>query len=632
MNESTKWYDQIRGDSLHYRHQFLSLLLGLGSLIPLNVLLEARRLGETAGYLPLAIVLCAFVISFLISIFSSDRIVEVLGTFVLAAIPLMYFFATLFPESHQTYVIILLCMPFIVDILAPDKYFKQWRLYYWAVALIAALLPVTGVAASRWSVDFKAGGFYTIYASFALLCMISGMVRRHSRKDMEKMESFIVTDRMTGLPSIIAYRETLLPARPTFVAVVCLDNFGEISTLFGYSFAGIALKIAANKLSEVKTSMNGSVFRLRNNDFGFVKPLAENEQAALVAQILLQSMAGPYVLQGKTIELNFRIGCTTVSDGNAEKALNDASEALQLAREAGLDIKVHTEDPEHARSVEAAMDDLVILSRNIVNKTLELFYQPVISLATGKVAWNEALLRLRKDGDGEYLEPARFIKLANATGHWTAVEDFVVKEAIGHAEKPGGSVSINVGLRDFDRPDFIEAVARGMESANADGSQIILEILEDDFGRASENRLAVIQKLRSAGCLVAIDDFGIGFSNYSRLVSFPVDIVKFDRFLVQKACMSEDIALLLEKLTNFCNDNGMLTVAEGIEDEKCAELLTLMGIDFGQGFFWAKALREPECWPADPKNRIFAEGLYHKTFSKGVYRQRGLWPISRNDA
>lgn len=631
MNESTKWYEQIRSDSLHYRHQFLSLLLGLGSLIPLSVLLEARRLAETAGYLPIAVVLCIFVTLFLISIFSSDHIVEVLGTFVLTAIPLLYLFATLFPESHQTYVIIFLCMPFIVDILAPDKHIKQWHLYYWIIALIAALIPITGAAASRWSVDFKAGGFYTINASFVLLCLISDIIRKHSGKDMEKMESFIVTDKATGLPSIVAYRETVLPAKPTFVAVVCLDNFGEISTLFGYSFAGIALKIAATKLSEVKTSMNGSVFRLRNNDFGFVKPLAENEQAAQVAQTLLQSMAGPYVLQGKTIELNFRIGCTTVSDGSTEKALNEASEALQLAREAGLDIKVHTEDPAHALSVEAAMDDLVILSRNIVNKSLELFYQPVISLSTGKVAWNEALLRLRKDDGGEYLEPARFVKLAHATGHWTAVEDFVVKEALGHAEKPGGSVSINVGLRDFDRLDFIEAITRGMEAASAGGSQITLEILEDDFGKASESRLAVIQKLRLAGCLVAIDDFGIGFSNYSRLVSFPVDIVKFDRFLVQKACVNEDIALLLEKLTNFCDDNGMLTVAEGIEDEKCAELLTLLGIDFGQGFFWAKALPEPEFWPAEPKNCIFAEGLYHKTFSKGVYRQQGLWPISRND-
>ncbi|MCE5256516.1 MAG: GGDEF domain-containing phosphodiesterase [Spirochaetaceae bacterium] len=437
------------------------------------------------------------------------------------------------------------------------------------------------------------------------------------------MTSFIMTDGVTGLPSIVAYRESVLPSQPTLVAIVRLDNFSELSALFGYSFAENALKLAANRLSEVRLKLDGSAFRLRNNDFGFLKPLAEGELAEETAKTILQLLAGPYVLQEKTVELNYRIGCTVNLGGDTEKALNEASDALQKAKELGLDIQVHEEDPGHALSAEAAMADLVILSRNVTNKTLCLFYQPVISLATGNIAWNEALLRFRgNENEGEYLEPARLMKLANTTGHWTAIEDFVVESALVHASSPAGSVSINVGLRDFDRSAFLEKIEAGVQKANEHGSHVILEVLEGDFGRANEKRLEAIQALRSAGCLIAIDDFGIGYSNYSRLISFPVDIVKFDRSLVQTASSSDDVAILMEKLTNFCADNGALTVAEGIETEECAEFFSLMGVDFGQGFFWSKPIPEIQALPAGANDLRITKELFLERHSGNPHTLR----------
>ena len=140
---------------------------------------------------------------------------------------------------------------------------------------------------------------------------------------------------------------------------------------------------------------------------------------------------------------------------------------------------------------------------------------------------------------------------------------------------------------------------RGARCAKKTGSVIILEILESELGTLGSRHFETLKDLREKGCLIAIDDFGTGYSNYSRLLTMPVDIIKFDRSMILGARRSKAAATLVLGLVRFCFDIGALTVAEGLETNDFVEFALDMGFDFGQGYFWSKPVPESEAAMAE---------------------------------
>jgi EAL domain-containing protein (putative c-di-GMP-specific phosphodiesterase class I) len=238
------------------------------------------------------------------------------------------------------------------------------------------------------------------------------------------------------------------------------------------------------------------------------------------------------------------------------------------------------------------------LSRNIAEGTLSVFYQPVVALSSGRTAWNEALVRF-KGIEKDYEEPSRFMKLASTTGHWAAVEDFMFGKVAAAARSGSGPVSINIALRDLDREAFRDSIELGVREAREKTSTLILEILEGDFGSLTTERRSILRELRKVGCLIAIDDFGMGYSNYSRLMGMPVDIVKFDASLIRDARGSKAETDLLRSIVRFCFDIGALTVAEGLEDEDSVAFAAGLGFDFGQGYRWSPPVPEASIFRAE---------------------------------
>lgn len=595
--ENSKWFEEIKNESDLYLRRFLSISFVIGLLIPAAIGIESLRLHE---YWNLKSIFIAEIVLGIILVATrvvSRKGIEYLRYLVLAAYPLAYFLCALSPGSHQTYVIILLCMPPLFDVLAPARQYLRWLAYAVAIVAATAFSFLAGIS-SMWGRDFSLGGILTIHASFFVTWVLIYVTRRQMQYYMNRLAGFVVTDQTTGLPSIAAFRESLKRGETTLVSIITVGNYGELSTLFGYFFAENVLKTAAVRLAEGAKTLNGKVFRLRSNDFGFLRVMSESDEEAEIIQRLQKSLAGPLVMQNKTIELSYRIGYTVSINGDVENALNEADEALKKAEEGGLAIARYDGDSGRLATVEASVESLMTLSRNVSEKTLSVFYQPVISLPAGKIAWNEALVRF-KGNDGNYEEPARYLTLASTTGHWAAIEDFVMDRAISRACGSGGPVSVNVSLKDLNRTPLRSVIEAGAQRARNAGSSLILEILEGDFGNADNKLFGILQSLRAAGCLIAIDDFGTGYSNYSRLMTFPVDIVKFDRSLVQKAVGDNAVATLVEGLAGFCSDVGALTVAEGIETEECADFFAAIGFDFGQGFYWSRPVHEADSVPAE---------------------------------
>lgn len=598
----TSWYDSLLADFDAFRRRFLIVSLFFGILMPAAVAVVSIGKGEYANLIPLAVAEVLLVAILVASIRASRKTIGLISHFVLALYPLFYLATVLSPYSHHTYVILLIIMPSIIAILSPRGEKLPWFLYSSAAIVLANALSSLGVPTS-WTRDFTAKDIVVLHSATSIIAAISYLWDAQLLHYLDAQARRFLKDDNTGLPTAAALGEALKGASESVVCVVSIDNFYELSALFGYEFCDEILVYAASRLQATVKEIGGLCFRLHGRDLGVVRACGEGGEAQVAEYVerLYGAIGGPVELRGKRVEILYSIGYTLCRDGNATKALNEAGGALWRCSGHHIVCK-HDENAFGAAAVEHSFARLATLSRCLREGGLEAHFQPVVSLASGEPAFCEALLRVRGDS-GSLESPALYLEVARSTGYWGAISDFMLARAVGRIRSGGGSVSINVGLADISRERFRNAAIEGAAAARERGSSLILEFLETDSDSISEEQLGFIKLLRAKGCLISIDDFGAGYSNYTRLLGFPVDIVKFDIALARKAAADRAVSALVGGLAQFCSSIGAITVVEGIETEATATFFKNMGFDFGQGFFWSRAVPEDEAPPALGKLR-----------------------------
>ncbi|MFZ2780450.1 MAG: GGDEF domain-containing protein, partial [Rectinemataceae bacterium] len=596
-NENGAWNESLRSDLDDFRKKTLIASLAAGFLIVAVVGIVTIKDKEYRNLLSLVFAAVLLTIGMFFSYKASHKGVGVLSHLVLGLAPLFYLAAVLLLRSHYSYVILLVVMPLLVTALSPQKEKLIWQLYTSAAIVLANVLPLFGISSS-WRSDFTTGGILAIHAAVTCVAALGLVFDSKRTHDLDTQAAHILTDFETGLPSHVALEGALRTENESIVCIVSIDNFYELSTFFGYEFAGEILIFAANRLAEESRKLGGQAFRLHGRDLGFICSRSGMDEAEVDRTVrrLHASLGGPAILHGRQVELRYSIGYSYCSGGGtAAKALNEAGGALW--RSSGLHTVVCHDEKVDA-NVAASFARFATLSRNINEGGLEVHFQPVVRFSDGKRTWYEALLRIR--GDSGNLElPAEYLDIARSAGYWEAISDFVLSRVVERIESGEGSVSMNVGIADLERESFRRAAIAAAAIGRRSGAMLILEFLETESDSFEAEQLDLLNELKTAGCMIAIDDFGMGYSNYSRLLSFPADIVKFDRSLCTKAFVNNAASTLVEGLARFCADAGTLTVVEGVETEESAEYFAAMGFDFGQGFYWSKAIPERDAPAAE---------------------------------
>lgn len=237
----------------------------------------------------------------------------------------------------------------------------------------------------------------------------------------------------------------------------------------------------------------------------------------------------------------------------------------------------------------------------INNNNLELYYQPIIDLQTKKVAGFEALSRWKHPEKG-YVSPDIFIPIAEESGLIIDISRKIVKEScetliefenIRKSENPF-FMSVNFSAKDFVTPDFKSYIVNILDKNNLSHDQLHIEITErllmDQPSRARET----LQSCKEAGIPISIDDFGTGYSSLSYLHYFPIDILKIDRSFIENMQKDETAYELAKSIISLGHNMKMSIIAEGIEEKEQAEILTDMGVDKAQGFYYAKPMPKSE--------------------------------------
>ncbi len=424
---------------------------------------------------------------------------------------------------------------------------------------------------------------------------------RRVLEDQLKHQAF--HDALTGLPNrallMNRVEHSLERARRSGEDVALLfldlDDFKTINDSLGHAAGDDLLVEIASRLHESLRSVDTAA-RLGGDEFALLLEDTKGIAGATVAaERLLEAVARPIRLGSTEVLGRASVGIVFGHPGqSAGELLRNADMAMYRAKRSGGN-RFEIFEPEMHEAALTRLELKADLERAFAADELDLHYQPLVDLATGRTLGFEALLRWNHPVRG-FVPPIEFIPLAEETGLINAIGQWALDRACRQTRAwqigvPGnGDLTINVNLsaRQILQPLFREEVARALADSGLQPQQLALEITEGTLLEDVEGVSARLADLRAMGIRIAIDDFGTGFSSLGYLQRFPADELKVAREFVDEVVRDPRRARLVEAIVALAHSLEMTTVAEGIEDAAQRQRLHELGCVVGQGYLFSR--------------------------------------------
>lgn len=422
-----------------------------------------------------------------------------------------------------------------------------------------------------------------------LLAITTILVFRATRQALEQSHEAL-HDQLTGLlnrQSFLAQVDEAVSSRrrhgSSLVLIMDLNGFKDINDRLGHQ-TGDALLIAFADRLELARPTDAEVARLGGDEFAVLIRNHGDDPQHLVRK-MHAVLTQPLVIDSFPITVGVSIGVARVhQDAHTTTDLVRAADtAMYKAKRTGGTFALYDRSArthQHGR-----LNLLSELSAALDDHQLHLNFQPQLRMADGRVDTLEALVRWVHPHYGP-IAPSEFIGLAEQTDLIDPITVQVLRTATQGVMAGGISarLAVNVSPRSLEDAEFVNTILSIVAEAGLAPHQLELEMTERELVRQPERTKYAIEKLRSAGVRIAIDDFGVGYSSYQTLRLFDVDRVKIDREFVQGLLASDKDRLIVSSLIELAHALGLDVVAEGVESQGVWNALRELGCDVAQGY------------------------------------------------
>jgi len=429
-------------------------------------------------------------------------------------------------------------------------------------------------------------------------------------------------DGLTNLPNRALFLDrlqqalTLSKRHPNYkfaVLLIDVDEFKIINDSLGHAAGddlliqiGQRLKESVRRADTVsrprasnvpdRPANDDTLARLGGDEFTILlDDIRDPIEAVRVAERMQAELAIPFVVnqQGIVISASIGIAASTSPHTHAEDLLRDADIAMYRAKRAGKACCEVSDTAMHENAVKRLQLE-TDLRKALDQGQFRVYYQPIVSLQTGKITGFEALTRWQRP-EG-ILAPIAFIAVAEETGLIIPMNRQLLREACQHlrswqSEFPSDSpltMSVNITSREFVQPDLVSEIRKSLEETGVDPGCLQLEIIETIAMGDAEKSGHVLAQLKALGVRLSIDDFGTGYSSLSRLRRIPVDTLKIDRAFISNMDTDPENREIVRAIIVLAHNLGLKVVAEGTEKEEHIDLLKQFNCEMAQGYLFSR--------------------------------------------
>jgi diguanylate cyclase (GGDEF)-like protein/PAS domain S-box-containing protein len=326
------------------------------------------------------------------------------------------------------------------------------------------------------------------------------------------------------------------------------------------------------------------------------------DNAIRIAERIQKELTLPFDLSGNEIFMTASIGIAVSATGydKPEDVVRDADTAMNRAKVQGKACYQIFDPAMHEKAV-ARMKMESILRKAIEREEFQNFYQPIVSLGTGRIVSFEALVRLQQAD--HTLTPADFIPVAEETGIILPLGLWVLREAcrqmrtwqMQFPDRHPETISVNLSTKVIMQPDLLERIDDILRESGLEAQSLKLEITEDLIIDNVESAGTVLSQLKAKGIRLAIDDFGTGYSSLNYLHRFPIDTLKIDRSFISQMGPRGENSQIVRTIVTLARSLALDVVAEGVETAEQLAQLQAIGCEHGQGYFFSEPLDGQSC-------------------------------------
>jgi diguanylate cyclase (GGDEF)-like protein len=394
----------------------------------------------------------------------------------------------------------------------------------------------------------------------------------------------------------MAIHESCRNKTKTGLLFIDLDNFKHFNDSMGHGFGDKLLLAVAARLSTCARESD-TVARLSGDEFTIMlENVNGQEDMDILCSRIVETMKQPLHIMGREVFITASIG-TAMYPADADEPTNllaKADAAMYEAKRSGRNTYRH-----YAPGMSLYSFDRMSLETDLrtalERNEFELFYQPQVSLATGKIVGNEALIRWRHPERG-LLSPIHFIEITEETGLIVPIGKWVLQEAcrqhmiwIENGLEPM-CISVNISAMQFYQTGFCEMVRSIIIDSGMQPIYLELELTESLFMHDVDVVLKTLRELHEFGVKLAIDDFGTGYSNLGYLKRFPIDRLKIDQSFIRHLEREPVNVEIVRAIAALGKSMSLELVAEGVETDSEMALAQSSGCEFVQGYRFSKPL------------------------------------------
>jgi len=424
------------------------------------------------------------------------------------------------------------------------------------------------------------------------------------------------TDSLTGLFNRFGFTKRLEQFiqndTPLIMLYLDIDNFKNINDSLGHHIGDKVIKEVSSRLKRL-LPQHAVLGHLGGDEFGIIIPERDNNRMAeMLSERIISLINQPFDLHHFSKRLACSIGSVAYpGDGNdARILLQNADTAMYEAKDRGRNRLIRFNDQMN-KEARMRLWLEIELQKALQQNGLEVWYQPKVNARDFSINGAEALVRWKHPVEG-YISPGAFIPVAERAGLIEHLGRVVMRDVFATVKRwklqgiLPGRVAINLSPEQFGNPKLIDFMEKLLRTTELDPACITFELTESAVMSDSEHTLQMLNAIKKLGFGLSIDDFGTGYSSLSYLARFPLDELKIDRAFISDIDTLPKQVTVIENIINLGKSLNLTVVAEGVETQQQATLLSNLNCNSIQGFHFYR----PQ--PKHEVEELFAQNRRHK--------------------